>query len=124
MGNIFVGIIISLLVLGVIAYANPHLWEDVKDKVMEKSVILKPKTTEPSEPSYNSIKPNVDIVKEVSVLFDGRQFLIKLPREISNFYELKKGDKIQLRVNVKQPPEKHINYFEIIKKWHLLDSNH
>ncbi len=69
-----------------------------------------------AEKIKEEIKPNVDIIKEVSVLFDGRQFLIKLPREISNFYELKKRDKIQLRVNVKQPPEKHINYFEIIKK--------
>ena len=62
------------------------------------------------------LKPNVDIVKEVSVLFDGRQFLIKLPREISNFYDLEKGDKIKLIVNVKEPPQKHINYFEVIKK--------
>lgn len=69
-----------------------------------------------AEKIREEIKPNVDIVKEVSVLFDGRQFLIKLPKEISNFYELKKGDKIRLRVNVKQPPDKHINYFEIVQK--------
>ncbi len=69
-----------------------------------------------AEKIKEQIKPNVDIVKKVSVLFDGRQFLIKLPREISNFYNLKKGDKLRLRVNVKEPPEKHINYFEVIKK--------
>lgn len=69
-----------------------------------------------AEKTIEEIKPNVDIVKEVSVLFDGRQFLIKLPREISNFYELKKGDKLKLKVNVKQPPDEHINYFEVIKK--------
>ena len=69
-----------------------------------------------AEKIKEELKPNVDIVKEVSVIFDGRQFLIKLPREISNFYDLKKGDKIRLIVNVKEPTEKHINYFEIIKK--------
>ncbi len=69
-----------------------------------------------AEKIKEELKPNVDIVKEVSVLFDGRQFLIKLPREISNFYELKKGDKIRLIVNIKEHPKTHINYFEVIKK--------
>ncbi len=69
-----------------------------------------------AEKIKEEIKPNVNIVKEVSVLFDGRQFLIKLPREISNFYELKKGDKLRLVVNIKEYPKKHINYFEVIKK--------
>ena len=69
-----------------------------------------------AEQIKKELKPNVDIVKEVSVLFDGRQFLIKIPREISNFYELKKGDKLKLVVNIKEHPEKHINYFEVIKK--------
>ena len=69
-----------------------------------------------AEQIKEELKPNVDIVKEVSVLFDGRQFLIKLPREISNFYELKKGDKLKLVVNIKEHPQKHINYFEVIKK--------
>ena len=53
MAKIFVWIIMIAIVLGVIAYANPHLWEDVKDKVMDSNVILKSKTT---KPSYNSIK--------------------------------------------------------------------
>ena len=69
-----------------------------------------------AEKIKDQLKPNVDIVKEVSVLFDGRQYLIKLPREISNFYELKKGDKLRLTVNIKEHPKEHINYFEIIKK--------
>ncbi len=69
-----------------------------------------------AEKIKEELKPNVDIVKEVTVLFDGRQFLIKLPREISNFYDLEKGDKIKLIVNVKEPHQKHINYFEVIKK--------
>ena len=34
MAKIFVWIIVIVIVLGVIAYANPHLWEDVKDKVI------------------------------------------------------------------------------------------
>ena len=69
-----------------------------------------------AEEIKKQLKPNVDIVKEVSVLFDGRQFLIKLPREISDFYNLKKKDKLKLIVNVREHPEKHINYFEVIKK--------
>jgi len=61
-------------------------------------------------------KPNVNIEREVSVLFDGRQFLIKIPKEISQFYDLKKKDKIKLIIEIKEPPKKHENHFEIIQK--------
>lgn len=57
---------------------------------------------------------NADIKKIVSVLFDGRQFLIKLPSEITKFYDIKKGDKIIL--NVKPTAKgKGINSFEVMK---------
>ncbi len=57
---------------------------------------------------------NVDIIKKVSVLFDGRQLLIKLPVEIEKFYNLKKGDKIILTVKP-IAKGKGINSFEVVK---------
>lgn len=69
-----------------------------------------------AEKIKQEIKPNIDIVKEVSVLHDKRQFLIKIPTEISNFYDLERGDKMRLIVNIKEHPKKPVNYFEVIKK--------
>ena len=53
MKNLFTWIFVGVIIIGVIAYANPHLWEDVKDKVMDANVVL---GTDITKPSYNSIK--------------------------------------------------------------------
>ncbi len=57
---------------------------------------------------------NADIKKVVSVLFDGRQLLIKLPSEIEKFYNIEKGDKIILTVKP-IAKGKGINSFEVMK---------
>lgn len=64
--------------------------------------------------NIKNLKPDLSIKKEVSVLFDGKQFMIKLPKEISDFYDLKKGDKLCLKVEpISEGKGK--NCFEIIK---------
>lgn len=60
------------------------------------------------------MKPRVDIIKEVNILYDGRQNLIKIPKEISRFYNIKKGDKLRLIVKPISKG-KGINKFSIIK---------
>ena len=65
--------------------------------------------------SVNSeLVPNLDIKKEVTILFDGKQFMIKIPKEISEFYNLKKGKKMKLVVKPKARG-KGENSFEILK---------
>lgn len=48
-------------------------------------------------------KPTLDvgkIVKSASISYDGKQFLIRIPREISRFFNLKKGGHMKLTVDV------------------------
>lgn len=61
------------------------------------------------------IRPKVDIVKEVKIQYDGKQHMIKIPKEISSFYNIKKGDEFRFVV---KPVEKGRgeNSFEIIRK--------
>ncbi len=61
----------------------------------------------------NKINPSLAITKEVAILFDGKQFMVKIPKEISDFYDLKKGKKIRLVVKP-ITKGKGQNYFEII----------
>src|SRR3989338_5452960 len=35
MGNLFAWLFVGLIVFGIIVYANPHIWEDVKGKIIE-----------------------------------------------------------------------------------------
>lgn len=58
--------------------------------------------------------PNVDIVKHATVQFDGKQFMIKLPKEIAEFYDMKKGDTIELVVCIDPEKNNHTNTFEVI----------
>ncbi len=62
----------------------------------------------------SELVPNLDIKKEVTILFDGKQFMIKIPKEIAEFYKLKKGKKMKLVVKPKGEG-KGENSFEIIK---------
>ena len=62
----------------------------------------------------SELVPNLDIKKDVTILFDGKQFMIKIPKEISEFYNLKKGKKMRLVVKPKGKGNGE-NSFEIIK---------
>lgn len=72
------------------------------------------RTKEKRELLKEEMKPKVDIIKEASILYDGRQFLIKIPREISRFYNIKKKDKFRFVIKPTAKGE-GINKFEIIK---------
>jgi cold shock CspA family protein len=45
--------------------------------------------------SYSDI---LTIRKEATLNYDGRQFFVRIPSEISKFYSLKKGDKVELSI--------------------------
>lgn len=60
------------------------------------------------------LKLKIDIIKEVKIQHDGNQFTIKIPKEISNFYNLKKGDRLKLIIKPTAKGEGE-NTFEIIK---------
>jgi len=40
------------------------------------------------------------IEKDVKISYDGRQLMIRIPREITDFYELKKGDAIRMIIKL------------------------
>lgn len=60
------------------------------------------------------LKPKINIVKEVSILYDGKQYMIKIPKEISDFYKIEKGNKIKFTIKPISKG-KGENSFEIIK---------
>lgn len=41
--------------------------------------------------------------KEMSIVFDGKQFLVRFPKDISNAIGIKKGDKIKFKVTSPSP---------------------
>lgn len=75
---------------------------------------IKIRTKKSSEKILNGLTPDIAIKKDVTILFDGKQFMIKIPKEISNFYNMKKGKKIRLIV---KPEGKGngVNTFEVIR---------
>lgn len=62
--------------------------------------------------------PETKIEKTVNVLFDGKQYFIKFPTELSEYFKIERGYKCRLTAII---PEKKINiletqgYFKIIK---------
>tara|TARA_Y100000310_G_scaffold302836_1_gene340605 strand:- start:6090 stop:6317 length:228 start_codon:yes stop_codon:yes gene_type:complete len=51
-------------------------------------------------------KVSASLINKVSsVLYDGKQFMIKIPIEISRFFKLKKGDKFEFFIDVKKKKE-------------------
>ncbi len=60
---------------------------------------------------------SVDCIKEVSILFDKnkKQYSIKIPKEIVDIFNIKKGDKFRFVVEIKENQEEIKNKFEIIK---------
>jgi len=61
------------------------------------------------------IRPKVDIERTASVLYDGRQYSLKIPREVISYLKIKKGDKINFIIRLKQPPEQDEKVFEVIQ---------
>lgn len=58
----------------------------------------------------------VDIDREVNILSDGRQYMIKIPKEVSDFLEIKKGYKFRFLIEIPEDKtKKPTQTFEIIK---------
>ncbi|OPY37591.1 MAG: hypothetical protein A4E35_01177 [Methanoregula sp. PtaU1.Bin051] len=56
-----------------------------------------------TEEAVSDVIPELDgdtITKQVKLSYDGRQLMIRIPREIAEFYDLKKGDRIDMTVNI------------------------
>lgn len=54
------------------------------------------------------IKPEERIEKIVTINFDGRQYSVRIPKRISDLFEIHRGNKIKFIVN--------IAYVEVTKK--------
>lgn len=61
-----------------------------------------------------------DIKKGVRIQDDGKQFLIRIPKEVSRFLKLKKGDKFIFIVQI-SPKGKLGLFFEIDREKHEKD---
>jgi hypothetical protein len=49
-------------------------------------------------------EPLTDVTeKEMNIVFDGKQFLVRFPKDIANAIEIKKGDKIKFKVTSPSP---------------------
>ncbi|KQC05725.1 MAG: hypothetical protein APR53_06285 [Methanoculleus sp. SDB] len=46
------------------------------------------------------------IQKTVRLSYDGRQMMIRIPREIASFYDLKRGDKVDLTIRIAASDER------------------
>jgi hypothetical protein len=47
---------------------------------------------------------NINIRKTVKISYDGKQFLIRIPNEISSYYNLKKGDELEILIEPDNVP--------------------
>lgn len=60
---------------------------------------------------------NVDIIKKVNVLEHNNQFSVKIPKELVDYFKLKKGDQIEFKVEIPEDGEKKETCtFKILKK--------
>jgi len=60
------------------------------------------------------IENPIPIKKKIKILHDGKQFMVKIPKEISDFFNIKKGDFMILTIQI--PEDKNKNFtttFEI-----------
>lgn len=58
----------------------------------------------------------VNIDKELNILHDGKQFMVKIPKEVSEFLKIEKGDKFRFIIDMPEDPgEKPKLNFEVIK---------
>jgi len=55
------------------------------------------------DPMSNEPVPDLDvdvIKKRAKISYDGRQLMIRIPREIAEFYALEKGDLVEMMVEI------------------------
>lgn len=49
-----------------------------------------------------------EIKKKVKISYDGKQFLIRIPNEISKYYNLRKGDEVEITIEEAKTTNEHI----------------
>lgn len=60
------------------------------------------------------IEPASDVTeKEMSISFDGKQFLVRFPKDIAKAIGIKKGDKIKIRLELPSPKTNQKEKIEI-----------
>jgi hypothetical protein len=59
------------------------------------------------------INPEEKIEKTVTISFDGDQFLVRIPKKISDLLEMKKGDKVKFLVNIPYIEESKKKYMVV-----------
>lgn len=64
---------------------------------MEKNVLSKEEIEE------LQLKPAQEISEETSILFDRNQPVIRIPTKISSYIKVKRGDRIKIIINKKNP---------------------
>ena len=55
------------------------------------------------DPMSNEPVPDLDvdvIKKRAKISYDGRQLMIRIPREVAEFYALEKGDVVELSIQI------------------------
>lgn len=62
-----------------------------------------------------------EIRKKVKLSYDGRQLMIRIPREIAEFYELQKGDVIEITVKI--PADESIKIQDIPMRVSIIGGN-
>jgi len=51
-------------------------------------------------------EPEEVVRKEATISFDGRQFLARIPSEVSQILDIKKGDKLEFEIRMPPPHSK------------------
>lgn len=55
----------------------------------------------------------IPIIKEMTILNDGKQFMVRIPKEVVNFFKIEKGDTFVFNIQIQN--DNSINTFEVKK---------
>ncbi|MDK2947431.1 MAG: hypothetical protein PWQ63_591 [Methanolobus sp.] len=62
------------------------------------------------------LQNNNEIKKKVKISYDGKQFLIRIPNEISKYYNLRKGDEVEIIIEETKNTNENIREVPITLK--------
>ena len=55
----------------------------------------------------------IPIIKEMTILNDGKQFMVRIPKEVVDFFKIEKGDTFVFNIEIQE--DNSINTFEVKK---------
>lgn len=55
----------------------------------------------------------IPIIKEMTILNDGKQFMVRIPKEVVDFFKIEKGDIFVFNIEIQK--DNSINTFEVKK---------